>query len=78
MKNIVGEKMTRNSRKMAIRAGGLGQLLLERDPLVSSIVVSVYNNRDSSKQDLYTNMYFDQSIKSITNRGLRISLQKFR
>ena len=55
MKNIVGEKMTRNSRKMAIRAGGLGQLLLERDPLVSSIVVSVYNNRDSSKQDLYTN-----------------------
>ena len=40
--NIVGKKMTRNGRKMAIRAGRLKRLLLvDVDPLVSSIVVSL-------------------------------------
>ena len=36
---LVGEKMTRNGQKTAIRAGRLGWLLLDSDPLISSIVV---------------------------------------
>ena len=39
--NIVGKKMSRNGQKMAIRAGRLGRLLLNRDPLITSIAVSL-------------------------------------
>ena len=42
-KNIGGEKMTRNGRKTAIRAGGSGRLLLDGDPLIYSTVVSLDN-----------------------------------
>ena len=40
--NIVGEKMTRNGQKTAIRAGRLGRSLLDGGPLISSIVVSLF------------------------------------
>ena len=39
---IVGEKMTRNGQKTAIRAGRLGRSLLDGGPLISSIVVSLF------------------------------------
>ena len=48
--------MTRNGTKTAIREGGLGRLLLDGDPLVSSILVSLYEI-DLSKYLIYPNNF---------------------
>ena len=61
-------KMTRNGQKKAISAGLLGWLLLDSDPLISSIVCSLFNSKvgDSAVEIIfYSNSMVKQIPKSV-------------
>jgi hypothetical protein len=57
--NIVGKKMTRNGQKTAIRAGGLGWLLLDRDHVFSFIVVSLVTSNPQTMNLVFPNFFHD-------------------